>query len=64
MLVTFDTFDKYLSSFVGNYMKMKSINEKTKSREGKGPTPSDFRFFIFFKHLYPIIPEFYLPLYL
>ena len=26
---------------------MKSINEKTKPREGKEPTPSDFHFFIF-----------------
>ena len=48
MLVIFDMFDKCLSSFVGNYIKMKSINEKTKPRDGKELIPDNFPFFIFF----------------
>lgn len=47
MLVIFDAFDKCLSSFVGNYIKMKSINEKTKPRDGKELIPDNFPFSFF-----------------
>ena len=44
MFVIFDTFDKCLSSFVGNNMKTKSINEKTKPKDWKEPIPNDLLF--------------------
>ena len=42
-------------------MKMKLINQKTKPREGKEPTPNDFRFFIFLNIYIQLFPSFIYP---
>lgn len=52
----------FLSSILGKCLKIKSIHEKTKLKDGKKQIPDGFCFV--FEHLDPNIPEFHLPVYL